>query len=144
LHGRLNPVSLGTVSKQGLSILVADDEADIRDLLLHWLKEAGHGVELVASGSGAVAALRQRPCDLVVTDVLMPDGDGLELIEAAKRLQPAVRILAISGGGRYLEIEDCLKLARGWGAHAVLMKPFNREQLLAAIEAAFAPPEPRG
>jgi DNA-binding response OmpR family regulator len=67
----------------------------------------------------------------------MPDGDGFELIGGFRKAQPAARILAISGGGRFLEGTNCLKVARGLGAHAVLMKPFSWEQLQAAIDSAL-------
>lgn len=127
-----------------LSVLVADDEQDIRVLLELWLKEAGHTVVLVDSAKAALQMVKQQPFDLVVTDVLMPEGDGLELIGAMKTVQPATRILAISGGGRYLESEDCLKMARGWGAHAALLKPFGQEQFTGAIKQTFAPPPGSG
>jgi AmiR/NasT family two-component response regulator len=64
----------------------------------------------------------------------------LELISLVKASQPPPRIVAISGGGKYVEGDNCLKLARGWGAHAAIIKPFNREQFLAAVDLAFAPP----
>jgi DNA-binding NtrC family response regulator len=122
------------------SVLVVDDEEDIRTLLDLWLKEAGHKVEVAANARDAMRSIKTGTFDLVVTDVLMPDGDGLELIEALKASQPPIRILAISGGGRYIEGDNCLKIARGWGAHATLIKPFDRKKFKAAIEEAFAPP----
>ncbi len=116
----------------------------MRDLLRLWLVEAGHVVMLAASGKAAGQLMLKHPFDLVITDVLMADGDGLELIEQMKRVQPASRILAISGGGRYIEGDDCLKIARGFGAHWALMKPFNREQLLASITQTLAPKQKSG
>jgi CheY-like chemotaxis protein len=71
--------------------------------------------------------------DLVITDVLMPDGDGLEVITSLRRVAPLTRVLAVSGGGNHLRATDCLAFAKGLGAHGVLMKPFNRAQLLAAV-----------
>lgn len=122
------------------SILVVDDEEDIRQLLLLWLTEAGHKVQTAVSARDAAQLAEKNVFDLVVTDVLMPDGDGLELISALKTALPSARILAISGGGRYIERDNCLRIARGWGAHAALMKPFGREALFAAIDQALAPP----
>ena len=69
----------------------------------------------------------------------MPDGDGLDLITELKKVQPHVRILAISGGGRYLEGGDYLKLAKGLGAHTAMMKPFTWAQLQEAIAVALSP-----
>jgi CheY-like chemotaxis protein len=125
-----------------LSVLVADDEESIRVLLEHWLVAAGHATSLAANVAEALAAAKQRKFDLVITDILMPGGDGLDLIAELKRTQPTTRILAISGGGRYMEGDDCLRMARGFGAHAVVMKPFNLEQLKAGIQQAFTDPAP--
>lgn len=126
-----------------LSILVADDEDSILSLLQHLLRGAGHTVAAVSSAREACVQLGERRFDLVITDVLMPDGDGIDLINELKKVQPEARILAMSGGGRYLEGSDYLKLAIGLGAHHAIMKPFTWEQLEAAIENAMGPlPEP--
>lgn len=121
-----------------LTVLVADDEESIRVLIENWLVRSKHAVVTTGSATEAIAALKQRKFDLVITDVLMPDGDGLDLITALKLAQPAARILAMSGGGRYVEGNDCLKMARGLGAHAVVMKPFSWEQLKASMAEALA------
>lgn len=116
-----------------LSVLVADDEAGIALLLQKWLQEAGHTVMSVDNGVDAARLLKTHRFDLVITDVMMPDSDGLEVIAACKKLQPAPRILAISGGGKYLPGNDCLKIAQGLGADAVVLKPFSAEQVFDAI-----------
>ena len=123
---------------KSLSILVVDDEKDIRILMQQWLTESGHAVVAAASGTAASDAMKQRQFDLVVTDVLMPDGDGVDLINEVRTMQPATRILAISGGGRYTEGSDYLVLAKGIGAHAAVLKPFTRQQLEQGMEAAIA------
>ena len=120
-----------------LSILVADDEEGIRKLLIHWLEKRGHMVHAVGSAQEAGRLLKLWQFDLVITDVVMPDGDGFELIAAFRKAQPAARILAISGGGKYLQRTDCLRMARGLGAHAAVMKPFNWEQLEAGMHEAM-------
>lgn len=89
-----------------------------------------------STGHAASQLLKKKHFDLVITDIIMSDGDGLELILELKQTQPSVRLLAISGGGRHLQAGDCLKMARTFGAHALLLKPFNRDQLLAAVSAA--------
>ena len=121
-----------------LSILVADDEEDIRVLVQRWLLDEGHTVVLVANATEAAKLLTRIRFDVIVTDVIMPDGDGVQLSGDFKREQPQVRILAISGGNRYMDRENCVKIARGFGAHAALLKPFKREQLLEGIAAALA------
>jgi CheY-like chemotaxis protein len=124
------------VAVVALSILVADDEEGIRNLLVHWLHDRGHNVVPVRSANEALRFLSGETVDLVITDVVMPDGDGFELISSLRKTHPETRILAMSGGGRYLRGVECLKMARGLGAHAVVMKPFNWEQLQAAIDSA--------
>jgi len=122
-----------------LSILVADDEEAICALLKAWLEAEGHTILCVGNAQESAKLLTRVKFDLVITDVLMPDGDGLQLIRELKAAQPGVRILAISGGGRYMEGGDCLKMARGLGANAAVMKPFTRHQLLAGMELALTP-----
>jgi DNA-binding NtrC family response regulator len=123
-----------------LSVLIADDEESIATLVRRCMEGEGHRAVCVSSAKQASAELMKAPFDLVITDVLMPDGDGLDLISGLRKAQPTARILAISGGGRYMEGDDCLRMARGLGAHAVIMKPFNCEQLLEAVQRATANP----
>jgi len=121
-----------------LSILVADDEEDIRLLLEQWLQPMGHTVHTARNGTEALKLIGKNRVDLIVTDVLMPDGDGLTVINGVKKSQPAACVLAISGGGRYMDSREYLKIAEGFGADAAIMKPFNREQFLEAIGRALA------
>ena len=121
-----------------LSVLIADDEENISTLVQMCVIAEGHQAVCVAGAREAKAAMARQTFDLVITDVLMPDGDGLDLITQLRRVQPATRVLAISGGGRFMETNDCLKWARGLGANAAVMKPFTREQLLAGIAEALA------
>lgn len=118
---------------QPLSILVADDEESIRDLLRHCLTRAGHRVTCASNGEEARRLLLGAVFDLIITDIVMPEGDGFELIAAVKEYQPRARILAISGGGKYLQGFDCLKMARGLGAHGIVSKPFDWEDLRTAL-----------
>ena len=127
-----------------LSILVADDEEYIRLLIQQWLEAAGHHVACAATGQEAAALLALMQFDLAVTDILMPEGDGFDLIAELKKMQPTARILAISGGGRIIAFEDCLKLAQGLGAHAAITKPFDQLQFMAGVKLALAPPRPPG
>lgn len=120
-----------------LSILVVDDVDEIRDLVSLWLRTLGHTVECAISGQDASRRLRGHQFDLVITDIIMPEGDGLELIIELKRARPGIHILAVSGGGTHLRAADCLRVAKGLGAHALLLKPFNRAQLLTAVNQAY-------
>lgn len=124
------------------SILVADDEEEIRHLLAHWLKGRGHAVETVGNLQEATRCIRAQRFDLLITDIVMPDGDGFELITAFRKAQPAGRIIAMSGGGQYLQGNDCLRIATGLGAHATVGKPFKWQALQATIDQVMAVPEP--
>lgn len=123
---------------KSLAVLVADDVADIQHIIQCWLSEVGHRVACANTGEEAIRLLRGQPFDLIITDVIMPDGDGLDLIREARSRAPETRILAISGGGRFLKRETCLEMSRGLGAHALLLKPFNREQFMAELNQALA------
>ena len=117
------------------SVVVADDVVEIQKIVKHWLSDVGCNVVCASTGNEAAKLIRAQAVDLVITDVIMPDGDGLEVIAAVRQSQPSARVLAISGGGNHLPAHDCLKFAKGLGAHAVLLKPFSREQLLEAVQA---------
>jgi CheY-like chemotaxis protein len=121
-----------------LRVLVADDYDDMRYVLQRWFEEAGARVASAANGREVSRLLKQETFDLVVTDVLMPDGDGLEVIAEVRRIAPKTRLIAISGGGSHLPGSDCLKFAKWLGAHALLIKPFARDELFNAITAVFA------
>ncbi|HVU33483.1 MAG TPA: response regulator [Opitutaceae bacterium] len=125
-------------AKKPISILVADDEPAIRDLLHTWLENDGHHVACARNGHEAAALLDHELFDVVIADILMPDGDGLELIAESKRTHPRVRFVAISGGGRYIQGVECLKVATGLGAHAAVLKPFSHPQIADSIETVLA------
>ena len=106
-------------------ILLVDDDANLLEALLR--KAHPHRQEwqmlTAENGDEALRLARQRSFDLLITDILMPDKDGIETIRAFQRQHPAVKIIAMSGGGRAVGKEP-LKLARLIGAHATLEKPF--------------------
>ena len=116
------------------SVIVADDTIEIQLLLAMWLRAGGWLVKCASTGNEVTRLLRQQHFDLIVTDMIMPDGDGLDVMAELKRTHSNVPVLAISGGGRHLQAEACLKFAKGLGAHDVLFKPFNREQFMAAVD----------
>jgi CheY-like chemotaxis protein len=120
-------------------VVVADDVVEIQQLLQQWLRDLGCVVTCVSTGREAARVLRAVHVDMVITDILMPDGDGLEVITDLKTAQPSARIIAMSGGGSHLRATECLKFASGLGAHGVLMKPFNREQLLELVTQQLCP-----
>lgn len=119
------------------SILVVDDEEELRDLIRILLTTAGHTVTCACNGKDARPALARGRFDVVLTDLLMPECDGLEFIGELTKKFPAVRIVAMSGGG-HVTGDQYLMMAKSFGAHVLLRKPFGHEGLLAAIGQARA------
>ncbi|MGV8997255.1 MAG: response regulator [Parvibaculaceae bacterium] len=125
-------------------VLVVEDNPDLGDLLLTFIGAAGHQVTLRGSSLDALDTLHEQTFDLVITDMFMPDRDGLEILRAAKRASPDTPVLAMSGGSRLFPTFDPLACARQLGAFAILPKPFRRSELLSAVEAALASTPPSG
>jgi len=96
------------------------------------LQAAGHVPHAVTNGEEALRAVDGNRFDLVITDLIMPDKDGVEVIMALHKKFPDLPILAISGGGR-VEAQQYLNIAGKLGATRLLSKPFSREQLLESV-----------
>jgi DNA-binding NtrC family response regulator len=118
-------------------ILVVDDDALVRETIRIALQGAQHTVFDAADGQVALQILGREPIDLVISDILMPEIDGIGLILAIHKQHPATRVICISGGDRTGQI-DYLELAAKLGAQMVLPKPFTPKQLLAAVAAAMS------
>lgn len=114
-------------------ILLIDDEDQVRHMLRVMLEYAGHEVEEAADGRQGARLYRERPSDLIVTDIVMPEKEGLEMIQELRRDFPGVKIIAISGGGMISPM-SYLSLAKKFGAQRAFFKPIDREQLLAAVD----------
>lgn len=125
-------------------ILVIDDDASLRAMLRATLAGAGHDIFEAGDGAKGVRRLRECEAELVLTDLLMPDRDGLEAIQQIRREFPAVTIMAMSGGGR-LDAAEFLRIAKLLGARRTFLKPFAPGVLLQAIaELQSAIPQPTG
>jgi CheY-like chemotaxis protein len=118
-------------------IVIIDDEDDLRRSMRDALEKDGHEVFEARNGREGLKLLEQHAADLVVTDIMMPETDGIETIIALRRKNAAIRIIAISGGGR-IGHTDFLALAQKFGATHLLAKPFRRQQLLDAVRAGLA------
>ena len=114
-------------------ILVIDDEELVRFTLKQALQKAGHEVLEAADGKDGVAVSKRSPVDLIITDIIMPEKEGVETIVELRRDDPDVKIIAISGGGR-TGTTDYLELAQKLGSQRVLRKPFGRQELLEAVQ----------
>lgn len=113
-------------------ILIVDDDEAVRSVIRRTLLAAGYRPIEAGDGRQAYRELRRQPVDLVITDIIMPDVEGIELILHLRRDYPSLPILAISGGGR-ISSADYLKSARCCGATRVLAKPFELDELRATV-----------
>jgi CheY-like chemotaxis protein len=122
-----------TAEKSALpSILVVEDEEKMRELLRRMLERASFTVITAPHGREALKLFRERPVDLAITDLMMPEMDGFELIRQLTAQWPSIRIIAISGADLRLD------MARQLGAKAVLKKPVTGAALVSAVEQVLA------
>jgi DNA-binding NtrC family response regulator len=114
-------------------ILVIEDDSSFRNVLVQMLARAGYDVRQAGDGNQAVEVCADFQPDLVLTDIIMPDKEGLETIQDLLALNPNLKIIAMSGGGKFGP-DSYLPLAQKLGAKATLQKPFMREELITTIE----------
>lgn len=114
------------------AILVVDDDPQVLEVVGEMLRLEGYDVATAADGREAVAKFRSTAFDLVITDLIMPEKEGLETIVEMKTLRSGVPVIAMSGGGR-LGPTDYLETARHIGAAATLAKPFARSELISLV-----------
>ena len=118
-------------------ILIIDDEELVRLTLRDMLEQAGHDVVEAVNGEEGINLHRQNPADLIITDIIMPEKEGIETIMELRGDNSEVKIIAISGGGRMGDI-DYLKFARHLGVQHVLAKPFGMNELQEAVLASLS------
>lgn len=115
-------------------VLLVEDDSQVREMLLETLTQEGHEVTEASNGKEAVAAYRANPPDLVITDIIMPDQDGVETIHTIRREFPDAKIIAISGGSANIRGEYLLGTADALGAIKTFNKPVDVGELLDAID----------
>jgi DNA-binding NtrC family response regulator len=125
------------------SILVIDDDPLIGSLVRRMLQTDDCNVRLAQDGRDAIEQIANQIPDLIITDIIMPDMEGLEIIASLKKSHPQVRIIAVSGSGRSQAV-DYLAYAEKLGAFATLTKPFRRDELLQLVRRAFDAPATGG
>ncbi len=118
-------------------IIVVDDEAQMRLALRRMLEKEGYSVREAEDGDKAIRIHREKQADLIITDIIMPDKEGLGTILELKSEFPDVKIFAMSGGGKNSP-EQYLRMATGLGVDRVFLKPFNREDILSAVAETLA------
>ena len=117
-------------------IIIIDDDVQIRVLLKEILQQEGYEVVDAPDGLEGVRLYRENPADLVITDIIMPEKEGLEIIRELRTDFPEVKIMAISGGGR-IGPEPYLQIAERLGAKSILTKPIERDELIGAVRMAL-------
>ncbi len=124
-------------------VLVVDDDVGLRTLLVEFLSDSGYDV--VSAETGRIALrIMQEPgngVDLVVSDVLMPDMDGIELLTSLRSSHPSLPLIAMTGGGPVMTRELLIKITGSLGAEAVLGKPFSLDELLISVESVLSEAE---
>ena len=121
-------------------VIVVDDEPAIGGVIGKILTRNGHEVILAGGGLEAIKKLSQgHEPDLMITDIVMPDMNGVKLIDNVRKLYPKIKIVAISGGGPQYGPETCLELATNRGADRILMKPIDMNKLLAVTKELLTP-----
>ncbi|HAG16545.1 MAG TPA: response regulator [Bacteroidales bacterium] len=113
-------------------IVVIDDDAQFRMMMVEMLERKGYEVYAAADGEEGIQLWESLSPDLVITDIIMPNKEGIETILELKRKNKAVKIIAISGGGR-TNAQDNLRSAKLLGASLTLAKPFESAELMAAV-----------
>ena len=111
------------------TILIIEDDIDLRRMLVKLLEREDFRVLEAGTGLEALQILDYYIPDMVITDIIMPDQDGIGTINELKKRYPEVRIIAISGGGRMLS-KDYLEIAKILGAHHTFTKPFDTKLFL--------------
>ncbi len=114
-------------------ILFVDDDEMVRYSLTKYLSRAGFDVETAEDGRVALNRMGEADFDLVITDIVMPNVEGLELIKTLRQRWPETPIIAISGGGR-MDRSEYLSIAELFGVNATLEKPLDPDELVSLVQ----------
>jgi CheY-like chemotaxis protein len=114
-------------------ILVIDDDFNVRSVICDSLADCGYEVEQASNGELGLDMMKKRMPDLLITDIIMPYRDGIEVILEVRQKYPGLKVLAISGGGR-VKTGDYLGIAQRLGSDEILRKPFDMKDLEKAVE----------
>lgn len=117
-------------------ILIIDDDETILSVFQRFLSGNGYDVDLASDGRKGLRVLEEKQVDLVVTDIMMPETDGLEVVMAIQGKPDKIPVIAMSGGMHAMPM-DFLPMAKKFGACKVLYKPIEMEDLLTAVEEAL-------
>ncbi len=117
-----------------MKILLIDDEPALNKVLSNMLRDVGHQVYQAFNGLEGLEQLRNNPeINIIITDIIMPEKEGLEFIHEIRQKYQDLKIIAMSAGGK-ISGENYLQLAKNLGADQILKKPFKRKELLERID----------
>lgn len=116
-----------------LSVLIIEDDEFVQNMLKQTFERAGYEVATASNGRVGLQLYQCKPFDVVITDLIMPEMEGIETISSLRQNNPEVQVIAISGGGRN-NAQDYLELAQKLGAKKTFTKPVNRNKLLEAVK----------
>jgi len=119
-------------------LLVIDDEADLRFVLQTYLSGQGHTVDTAENGKAGLRLTERNSYDLVITDIVMPEMDGLEVITAIRQKMPHLSVIAMSGGSAKIDRSMLITTAHLMRADRVIAKPLNLPELKAIINEVLA------
>ncbi|MEN8157201.1 MAG: response regulator [Bacteroidota bacterium] len=114
-------------------ILIIDDESNILMMLKKMLEQSGYEIELAANGVEGIEMFKKSRADLVITDIIMPEKEGLETIREMRRIKSDLKIIAMSGGGK-VSADSYLEIARIFGASKIISKPFTKQEMVLAVD----------
>jgi DNA-binding response OmpR family regulator len=114
-------------------ILIVEDDSDLREMLKDLLVRRKYTIIEASNGKEAISRFKAAVTDLVITDIIMPDEDGLKVIMKLREIKPEIKIIAISGGGK-AGPGNYLNLAKALGADEIFSKPFSVNVLLSKID----------
>ena len=120
-------------------ILIIDDDHHILLMIKKMLERSGFEVNLASNGNEGLELFNKMPVDLVITDIIMPEKEGLETIREMKRLCPDLKIIAMSGGGK-VSADNYLNTAKIFGASKIMAKPFSQKQMVSAVQELLGEP----
>ena len=114
-------------------ILIIDDDIQVRNILKRTFEQEGFEVTDAPDGEKGIKLFHQEQPDVVITDIVMPEKEGLETIMELHRENPKLKIIAISGGGLSINGGNSLFIAGKIGAHRTFIKPFDRKEIVEAV-----------
>jgi DNA-binding NtrC family response regulator len=115
------------------TLLIIEDDHHILLMIKRMLEPLGYEIKLASDGNEGLEMFHKFEVDLVITDIIMPEKEGLEIIREMRRERPNLQIIAMSGGGK-ISADNYLETAKIFGAAKILEKPFSRTQMVSAVQ----------